>query len=473
MPRYLAGLCIAVYFLASTWRGLISGFNHDDLMNLTFALRDGWAKVIAGNLVFFSTVYRPFGALFYLTFHSIFGLNSVPFRIFCFGALGLNLWLLYRLTARASRSVQAGLIAPVLLAWHGNLAPLYFGSGNCYDVFAVTFYLAALTFYLHAREQGILREKRLAMLGAMQICAMNSKEWSASLPLLILACELLFFRPRPSNLRWLTREGRAVTLTAILSALYSAGKVLGPGSLVGHEAYAPRVSLDTYFTGTAFYLNEMLYHAQTVDARGAVLFAAVLIGGVLLLRNRGMALGAVLVLVAPLPVLLITPRGLGSHYITMAGLSMWAASALNDLRERFTTAMRASQWETRYASTVVFAGTMALMLWFHLPHRQFRLNALREELTPIQQGIASWQRHPEWWRRRDQRILIVKDPFGVEPWATIFIAGLVSGNPAIQAFRLKNLDPRPDAEALKSYTLGLTWSGGEFVETDPAHALNE
>src|SRR5689334_22418157 len=59
LRRYLAAAAIAIYFCYAAWPGLLSGFSHDDLMNASFAFRDGWAKILGANVVFFSSYTRP------------------------------------------------------------------------------------------------------------------------------------------------------------------------------------------------------------------------------------------------------------------------------------------------------------------------------------------------------------------------------------------------------------------------------
>src|ERR1700686_3978486 len=62
-----AGLAIVViYFVCSAWGGLQAGFKSDDMMNLHYYWTAGAWKALQGNLLFFSTFYRPMGAAFYL-----------------------------------------------------------------------------------------------------------------------------------------------------------------------------------------------------------------------------------------------------------------------------------------------------------------------------------------------------------------------------------------------------------------------
>lgn len=454
----LAVVVIAVWFLWMASPGLVSGFSHDDLMNAAFALRDGWGKVLRGNLLFYSTQYRPFGGLFYLSLYELFGWTSLPYRVVAFAALGANLFLLYRLARALTNSAEAGLIAALLIAWHGNFSPLFFGSGNCYDVFAFTFYIGALLYYVRARQRGPLRVRQLAVMAVLQICAMNSKEVSASLPLVLLSFEGVFHWPRGKWLSWPSGDGRGVMLSALLSGVYTIGKIVGPDALVTQSAYAPSLSLTAYLKSAVSYLNDLLYRGDFGSETIAVICLAGLFVIALVLKDRSMLFAGCLVVLAPLPAMLIQPRGLASHYISLGGLAIWMAILLVEVRHRFARMIRARPWEERYLQAVLFGLLTFQLARFHLPYRQPQIDAWRQQQLPIRQATASMQAHPEWWSDRSAALLVKSDPFPDFRWAPVFIAILVSGNPNIIVHRPEDLGTTaPD------HKVRLDWRGSEWV----------
>ena len=102
-----------------------------------------------------------------------------------------------------------------------------------YDVFCFLFFFLALLIYLRARLQG----RFLGVWGtlgflACLVCALNSKEMGATLPVMVLVYELIFhppnFRSLRALIRWCFREGRMALLGALCVLIYLPAK-LGSG----------------------------------------------------------------------------------------------------------------------------------------------------------------------------------------------------------------------------------------------------
>ncbi|MBC7928301.1 MAG: glycosyltransferase family 39 protein [Bryobacteraceae bacterium] len=470
MRAYLAVLAIAAYFSAMAWPGLWSGFNHDDLMNTTFTLRDGWERILKGNLLFFSTEYRPLGALFYRSLYDTFGLNSFPFRVVGISCLAINIVQLYRLTRILTGSGEAGLYAATIITWHGNFAPLFFGSGNIYDVLAFLFYISALVYYTGVRRTRVLKAKDVAILALLQICGLNSKEFTATLPIVLAAYELIFHRPNESLLRWPLREGRGVLLSVIISAVYALGKVFGPESLTSQVAYRPRISLEAYFASAVVFLNDFTYQTTWGSIDKAAVLIVCLIALPLVLRNRTMLVAAALSLLGPLPVMLISPRGLASHYITVGGLAIWTAALLLDLRLRFVNLIRAKPWESVYLQSVMFVLLFGYVVKTHGKESAFQYDAFWKENRPIEEALASMRKHPEWFTT-ERRVLVASDPFENHEWGSVFSGILTAGRYDLPIFRLQNLDRKKDTERIDWCNTFLKWKDHDFVEVSRDEAL--
>lgn len=426
-------------------------------MNAAFAVRDGWAKILVANVAFFSTYTRPLGALYYEAIFTLFGLHSLPFRILGIGLIALNLVLLYRLARQLTSTAEAGLYAALLLAWHGNLAPLFYGSGNIYDVLAFTFYVGTLCFYIRARARGPLGIRDLVLLALLQICALNSKEFSATIPLVLLAYEAIWHRNEWRRVAW------GVVLSAIISGVYAAGKVFGPKSLTSMSAYAPQLSTTAWLASARTLLNDLLYQEHYATDASVIVFSLALVGLALLLRNRAALFGAAIVFLGPLPVMLIQPRGLASHYLTLGGLALWAGAILVDLRIRLMNAVAASPPERRYTQAALFGLLLFWCLRTHVGEVEYQNKAHWQEAGAIDQARRSLLAHPEWWNDREHRVLFVSDPFQDHDWASTFLAMLASGKPDIQVDRLQNLNPRPTEADFDRYGLRLAWQNNQFV----------
>ena len=152
-------------------------------MNLHGYLSRTPVSLMVDNLRYWSTSYRPLGGLFYVALYNWFGFDPLPFRVACFGLLALNLGLLWRFTLRLSGSREVAFLALLIAGYHAWFVDLYYSTGTVYDLLCYSFYLGAFNVYLEVRAQGlVLTWRRLGMVAALYVCALNAKEMAVSLP---------------------------------------------------------------------------------------------------------------------------------------------------------------------------------------------------------------------------------------------------------------------------------------------------
>ena len=141
---------------------------------------------------FWTSYYRPGGALYYLPLYHFFGLNPFPYRIVQISILALSIPIVYSLARLLASSRSVAFLAILAFCYHPYVANLVFVGAFIYDVLCGLFYLAALTYYVHIREKGAyLRPLQLVLFLVLYICALDSKEMAVSLPVIILIYELL------------------------------------------------------------------------------------------------------------------------------------------------------------------------------------------------------------------------------------------------------------------------------------------
>src|SRR6266496_856788 len=100
----LDAICVAVliaYFLHFAFPALRGGFGEDEMMNMGIYWRAGALKSLLANVLFWTTFYRPGGALYYLPLYHFFALDPRPYRI-----------------------VQISILAVLALCYHSQLAGL-------------------------------------------------------------------------------------------------------------------------------------------------------------------------------------------------------------------------------------------------------------------------------------------------------------------------------------------------------------
>src|SRR5579884_3786264 len=203
---------IGAWLIIVSWPGIMIGFDGDDVMNLHQAWHPPFSDFLVGNLVPFTTFYRPMGALYYRLCFAVFGWNPHAFRFVTYGVMLMNLLLIYLVTKRLSKSREAGALAALLFTFHGRLRPIYVSNGTVYDVLCLMFSLLALWYYVRMRDSR--REPTIgnyAMATWLFIAAINSKEMAAFLPAVFLLYEWIYHAPqswRPAMVaKWLARRG--------------------------------------------------------------------------------------------------------------------------------------------------------------------------------------------------------------------------------------------------------------------------
>lgn len=341
----LAGLFIACFFLFFTWRGLLVYYTGDDLMNLYGYWSKPVRALVKGNIFFWTPYYRPFGGIIYRTFFAIFGFNPYPMYVLYFAAMLLNLWLAYLVFKRIGGSREIGGIATLLYAFHGKFGYLYYNAGSMYDVFCFLFFFLALLIYLRARVQdrfpGVWETVGIL---ACLVCALNSKEMGATLPMIVLVYELIFhtpdFRSVRALIRWCYQEGRMALLGALCVLIYLPAK-LGSAGIAQDVAYVPNYTWARWFADTGTYLAEMFYrNSSTADLGvaplmplGVIGFFGLLAALALWMRSRVLWFGLAFFAVTLLPVSFIPARLGFVLYLPLAGVALYASVCLVRFKE--------------------------------------------------------------------------------------------------------------------------------------------
>jgi len=342
----LAGLFIGCYFLFFTWRGLLVYYTGDDLMNLSIYLEKPVSALVKANIFFWSPYYRPFGGIVYRSLYGIFGFNPYPIYVVFFAALLVNLLLAYLVLSRLGGSREIGAIATLVFAFHGKFDYLYYNAGSMYDAFCFLFSFSALLIYLRARGQN--RQMGIGeSLGflACFICALNSKEMAAMLPVIVLVYELIWhppnFRSFRALCRWTIQEGRMALAGAFCVLIYLPAK-LSPEGLTGSPSYVPHYTWSQYIGDTGVYLAELFYRSNPSNVLGVTpltplqvgLVFAVLIAVALWMRSLAVWFGLLFFVIALLPVSFVTVRLGFVLYLPLAGLALYAAVCLVRMKDR-------------------------------------------------------------------------------------------------------------------------------------------
>lgn len=433
-------------------------------MNIVVAWREPWNDVLTSNLFFRTHVVRPFGALLYVSLFETFGFDPTPFRIVCYIGLWLNVVIMFFFARILTGRYDVALLLTFLHCHHAGYWPFYYGSGNCYDLFAFTFYFAALTLYLRIRSQARFpRWYELTTLVVLYACAVNSKEAAASLPAILLIYELLFHPPR--QLSWLWREARGVVATGIVGLIFIWSRFTSPNVMIDHPLYTPVFTLRRYLESTAVYWNDLSSQPHLWTPGGV---ACLLVGMLLValgLRSRILLFAVALIVIGAAPVAFITPRGLACYYIPVLGYALFVAVLLSSTARYL--AGRVPKIPLLAWQALIFLGLFSLVAPYETKYGTVHREEYWEEWRFVQFTASEFASHPEWFGP-GKSLLVLDDGFKKYPWASTFLAYLVGREKTMQVHKLANLNPRPSTEAIAAYANIITLQDGSYRKVTPA-----
>jgi hypothetical protein len=421
----IVALFILGFFLHFCLPALRVRFALDEMMNMYRYWAVGIWRVGWASLTFSNSVIRPMGALYYTLLFKMFGFNPLPFNVFRLAVLVVNTTVFFWLAARITGMRLIAAMATVVVAYHAELSNIAYVGSFIYDAFCGGFYFAALLYYMRCRSlYGRLNWIRNCVFIGLYVCALNSKEMAVSLPVVLVAYELLYHAPKT----WKTAGGPGRALadagpalaTIAVTMVFMAIKIWGPGSLSKDEGFQPAYTWARFFENNIHYLNTIFYtKAFTAElvilAWAALLYVAVRNG------DRRLLLLWVWVVVTPLPIAFITGRGGACLYIIAAGWAMVIAILVEALARRIAREPVFAKLPPGAVVVCVILAAVALY-WRETAwrHQFFEVAYLRD-------GEKTWNLIEQFRRlpvrpRHDSRIVFLNDPF--PGFDTLFIASL-------------------------------------------------
>jgi hypothetical protein len=429
MKPLAAFAAIAAWFLYFAHGGVQAGLSGDDPMNLYGYLQKPAPTQLLDILRFWSTAYRPLGALFYIPLYKMFGMNPLPYRIACFAVLGLNLVLLSRFCFRLTNSREIAFLAAFLASYHAWFVDLYYSAGTIYDLLCYALYMSAFLVYAGIRVRGRTPGARaLIAIGVLYVLALDAKEMAVTLPLFLLLYEMIFHSAALRHPRvWIAREARAIWITGAITLVYIAGKLTGPGSLIENPAYALTISPGRFLKTFHLYLNPLLYQEHWFhDSNTAQLLIGMLAFAVWR-RSRVLLFAWFWLLLTILPVSFIAHYAVFFEYLPAAGWALYAATLLVMARHAFVRllprALPRGPMLERTCQAVLFLGLAAFLA--PLDARQApKTLALFMSAQPPTSELAEDLSRLRPALRSSARILFVDDPFPKDSYFLFFTARL-------------------------------------------------
>ena len=446
--RWFCAVLAATFVLALSAPGFRADLTPDDLMNIHGAWNEPLSHWVVSVVKYWSPAYRPMGSLFLGVFFHAFGFNPLPYRVLVMLVLGVNALLVWRLARELGAPAEAAPLAAALASVHPRYQPLYYNTGQCYDIFCFLFYLSALLFYVHCRRGGgALRAWQWLAVLALYVCALDSKELAVTLPLLLVCYELVFHRPPD----WRALGGCLVL--GLLTVPYVIGKTSGNAVFFQDPAYTAELSVGAYFRGWTGYLNELLFRHRFDVPRVA---AFLLVTLALCWRSRTRLMGWLLMAIGMIPLALVPPRGLAAVYLPMAGLALVVAGALAELRERLLGRLPAPAWLALVLALLAFQYVRKGIFdaeWIGWEQRRIRgvISGLRPLVATVPPG---------------GRVLMLHDPFADcawGRWSSEFLLRLLTGDHDAGVQRLDQLPAPPNEAQMREYAAVFDTVDGRIV----------
>jgi hypothetical protein len=448
--RLAFGFLIIAWFLYFNWAGLWAHFAADDMMNMDLYWRMSPARLLLDHLMPWRGSFRPMGALFYLPLLAIFGLNPVPYHAVLLVLLIVNLYLMYRFARIAGAGeLEAGL-ATLIVAYHSGLSMLYYSTAFIYDVLCFFFYMAALLCYARARMQGrVLRPGETALMLALYLCALNSKEMALSLPLALAAWE---FWCAPRKALRAADVARPIFFAVLLSAIYLYGRVFSPDAILKTQAYRPVFTIHQFFFAQKTYLAELFLSDGRFSWRGVVAMWLLLVYLAWRRPRPVLRFCFVFLMVTPLPIVFLEGRSAACLYIPLAGWAVFAAITLTDIARAAADFLSREPLLRRAGRNSLLAAILAAAFFFWAKEIDRRR---REYAWPAMADVGRLTAQVlEQMRALQPRIepysqaVFLNDPF--VDWDMSFIADLWFRDHTMH-FHLQRFTPIPDEEQKKMH----------------------
>jgi hypothetical protein len=481
-------ICVAIliaYFLYFALPARHGGFRDDEMMNLWTYWYLGAFQSVLGLAKFWTSYYRPGGALYYLPLYHFFALKPLPYHLVQITILVLSIPIAYYLARLLDSSCTVAFLAVLAFCYHPYVANLVFVGAFIYDVLCGFFYLAAVTYYVHLRERNLpLRPLQLLLFLLLYVLALDSKEMAVTLPIVILIYEILrapHWADRKAFLQWCRHYVTPSLVAGVVTAIYVYGKIYGTGSLTRLDPYHPRYSWHQFVVANAKFLNELCFGSSAINPKTFwLLWLAVLVYAAFR-RDRTVWLMFVWVVIIPLPIVFLLPiRGGGCLYLLLFGWAMILAKAAGDLialisrtflfsgqpivEDRGTESMSKTQdaraakthgWTIRIALVSVLAVSFALFIDWQNRRLGTVPNLLRvgEKVSHVIAAFDSLNLRPA---PHSTVLLKVDEGLFQNKWHPLFIACLIWNDHSLQIWIDKLSKVTPDQLAKVDYIISLT-----------------
>ena len=460
-----ASLGIATYFWRLVRPSLHLYFSPDDLMNLYRAWDAPLHQLVRDNLLFFlaSPFYRPLAEAWYRVVFSFAGFRPLPFHAALLAILFVNIWLTYALARRLSGSRETGTVAALVGCYQVRLAALYFDTGYIFDVLCYCFYFAAFLLYVRVRQQDRLPGiAETAAVWLLYCCALSSKELAVTLPLFLLIYEVLY-----PGVKWRAafQQCRVVIVTGLTTAVFLVGRSLGSETLLANAAYRPAFTPQQFLETSRHFLGDMTAVEDRFRAAWVLPVWVVLFAIAWGFRSRTLKFAWLFLMLSPLPVAFIWPRGAAQYYVPWFGWVLYLAALLVGAAAWVTQRFwKEGYWLPRIRGAVLLL-VLAAVLYPYYKRLGWQHTALSESFeAPHVAAMVSQLHRLVPVLPRGARLYFRNDPVDPDLYDLLFLVRLSYHDASLTVDRARQMKEPPTKEQLAHYDHVFDYAEGSFFE---------
>lgn len=460
---------LLAYFVFFNWDGLGVHFALDDIGNMAHYYRDGPWRLAASQFLPWRGYYRPMGGLFYVPILHFAGLNPAPYQAALLILLLANVYLIHRFARLLGCGEPAAALAALVACYHAGLGNLYYNAAFVYDALCCFFYVGTLVYYLRIRNAGRLpnlREK--AILLALFLCALNSKEMAVTLPVMLLVYEWIYHRPnewKPGALAaWLRGPAQTALLAGVLCALDVFGKVWGVEPLIQAEGYRPVFNLQRVRAFQRMSLGDLLFGWGSGWGGILLLWAALAYLAWRRAGRRELRFLWWFLVVTPLPIEFLVGKSEACLYVPMAGWAIFGAAVFSDLVFAAAGVLEREALFRPLGRTVLAALLMlaAVFLWarLNLDHKRTEAEPRMAAVGQKSWGVIQQFRAANPRVRSGSNVAFLDDP--LHSWDMLFVAELWFRDRSLK-IHVAREGPLTPQELAKMDAI-FTFQGGKLVQ---------
>ena len=417
--KWALAVFLLAYFLYFSWDSLRVHFSSDEMFSMWSYWHSPW-RLLAAQVKLWEFYFRPMAGLFYVPIYLKFGLNPAPYHAALLLLLLAGVCQMYRFARVLGTGELASAMAALIACYHAGLNHLYFNTVFIGDTLCGLFYLTAFVYYARIRASGRLPGGRqTAVFLSLYLCALNSKETAATLPLILLVYEGVYHGvprlPWTDLARWIRGPGRVVLFAGALNLVYLYSRAFAPNALSHSPGYRLIISRARILDFQRNSLSDLLLTWNTFDWRWILGIWALVTYLAWRRRRPVLRFCWFYMLLTPLPIEFVEGRHGAYLYTSLAGWAVFASVVFVDLVSAASTFLSGEPGFRRLGRQALSAILVVacVFLWARENHRvkESQLRPEMENLSP-QTWVAIQQlREMNPRIRPGSQVVFLDDPF--------------------------------------------------------------